>query len=112
MSIFTSCGTEIFDGIHLGGNYDLESESFGINFGLSLSKLNFGSIVGFDKENEFSSGQHYLHISENKFRSIITKPFEKNKFYNFRLSGKILEKKRGSKFGPFTIMVTKDKTLR
>ena len=104
--------TEIFDGVCLGGNYDLENETFGINFGLSLSKFDFGSITGFDQDNEFSSGQHYLHISENIFRSIITKPFEKNKFYNFKLSGKIVEKKMGSKFGPFTILMTKDKTLR
>lgn len=101
--------TEILDGIKLGGSYNMESETFGIDFGISFGNFGIGSTVNADTENEFSSGQYYLSASDKAFRTIIGK--EKNYFLDYKLKGEVMEKNPVQKFGPFRFVMSKGKTL-
>ena len=101
--------TEILDGIKLGGSYNMEDETIGIDFGISFGNFGIGSTVNADTENEFSSGQYYLSASDKAFRTIIGK--EKNYFLNYKLKGEIMEKNPVQKFGPFRFVISKGKTL-
>ena len=101
--------TELVDGIQLGGAYDMESETFSANFGITFENLGIGSLIDADKDKEFTHGKYYINISENSYRSFIGK--EKNYFVDYELKGKILEKRQGSKFGPITVFMGKEKTL-
>ena len=101
--------TEILDGIKLGGSYDMESETVGIDFGISFGNFEIGSTINADTENEFSYGQYYLNASEKAFRTIIGK--QKNYFLDYKLSGEIKEKNPVHKFGPFKFVMSKGKTL-
>ena len=101
--------TELVDGIQLGGAYDMESETFNANFGITFENLGIGSLIDADKDKEFTHGKYYINISENTYRSFIGK--EKKYFVDYELKGKILEKRQGSKFGPITVYMGKEKTL-
>ncbi len=101
--------TEILDGIKLGGSYNMESETFGIDFGVSFGNFGIGSTASADTENEFSHGQYYLSASDKAFRTIIGK--EKNYFLDYKLKGEVMEKNPVQKFGPFRFVMSKGKTL-
>ena len=102
--------TELVNGIIFGGSYSLETETIGANFSLSFSKLKIGSLFGFDDENKFSQGSYYVHVSDKFFRSF-TDSKRRDKFYDFKLTGKIVEKKSGMEIGPFKIVSGKDQTI-
>ena len=101
--------TEILDGIKLGGSYNMEDETIGIEFGISFGNFGIGSIINADTENEFSHGQYYLSASDKAFRTIIGK--EKNYFLDYKLKGEVMEKNPVQKFGPFKFVMSKGKTL-
>ncbi len=101
--------TEILDGIKLGGSYNMEDETIGIDFGISFGNFGIGSTVNADTENEFSHGQYYLSTSDKAFRTIIGK--EKNYFLDYKLKGEVMEKNPVQKFGPFKFVMSKGKTL-
>ena len=46
--------TELLDGFRLGGSYDLDQETIGIDFGISFNKMLVGSKANLDKYNEFT----------------------------------------------------------
>ena len=101
--------TEILDGVKLGGSYNMEDETIGIDFGISFGNFGIGSTVNADTENEFSSGQYYLSASDKAFRTFIGK--KKNYFLDYKLKGEIMEKNPVQKFGPFKFVMSKGKTL-
>ncbi len=101
--------TELVNGIQLGGAYDMESETFSANFGITFENLGIGSLIDADKDKEFTHGRYYVNISEKSFRSFIGK--DKNYFVDYKLQGNILEKRQGRKFGPITVYMGKEKTL-
>ncbi|MCF7859258.1 MAG: signal peptide peptidase SppA [Candidatus Cloacimonetes bacterium] len=101
--------TELFDGIKLGGSYNLEDETVGLNFGISFGNFGIGTNMQLNVENEFSQGQYYLSTSNKAFRTVIGK--EKNYFLDYKLKGQIVEKNPVQKLGPFSIIMSKDKTL-
>ncbi len=101
--------TEILDGVKLGGSYNMEDETFGIDFGISFGNFGIGSSVSADTENEFSHGQYYLSASDKAFRTFIGK--KKNYFLDYELKGEIMEKNPVQKIGPFKIVMSKGKTL-
>jgi len=101
--------TELFDGIRLGGSYDVDSESVGLNFGITLENVSTGTFAGTDKNKEFQEGSYYVNISEKTFKSFIN--FRKNQFIDYKLKGQVFETKPGQKIGPFTIFMSKGKTL-
>ncbi|MBT4575000.1 MAG: signal peptide peptidase SppA [Candidatus Cloacimonetes bacterium] len=101
--------TEILDGIKLGGSYNMENETIGIDFGISFGNFGIGSSISADTENEFSHGQYYLSASEKAFKTIIGT--QKNYFLDYKLTGEIVEKNPVQKFGPFKVVMSKGKTL-
>jgi protease IV len=101
--------TELFDGIRLGGSYDVDNETVGVNFGITLENISTGSFVNTDKDKEFHNGSYYVNISDKTFKSFIN--FKKNQFVNYKLKGQVFETKPGQKIGPFTIFMGKGKTL-
>ena len=101
--------TELFDGIRLGGSYDVDTETVGVNFGFALENILTGTFANTDKDKEFQSGSYYVNISDKTFKSVIN--FKKNQYVNYKLKGQIYETKPGQKIGPFTIFVGKGKTL-
>lgn len=101
--------TEILDGLKLGGSYNMEDETIGIDFGLSFGNFGIGNTIDADADNEFSSGQYYLSITDKAFRHIIAK--DKNYFLEYNLKGEIVEKNPVYKFGPFKFVISDAKTL-
>ena len=101
--------TEILDGIKLGGSYNMEAETIGLNFGISFGNFGIGSTLNQDEEKEFTNGQYYLSSSDKAFRTIIGQ--NKNYFLDYKLKGEIKEKNPVQKFGPFKIVMSKGKTL-
>jgi len=102
--------TELLNGIFLGGSYQLETETFGVNFGLRFGTLGLGTSTAFDAENDVSGGSWYVNFSKNYYRTVFDSK-KKNQFYNLKLKGDIKEKKTGFNFGPIKIINQKDKTL-
>jgi len=102
--------TELINGINLGGSYSLETETIGANFSVSFANLKLGSLFGFDADNKFSKGSYYVNISDKFFRSFVDSR-RRDKFYDFKLKGKIIEKKPGMEIGPFKIVSGKDQTI-
>lgn len=101
--------TEIVDGIKLGGSYNMQEETIGLDFGISFGNFGIGSTIKTDTENKFSKGQYYLSTSDKAFRTIFGK--NKNYFLDYKLKGEILEKNPAQKIGPFKIVMSKGKTL-
>lgn len=102
--------TELLDGIRLAGSYDLDLETFGIDFGVSFNKLLVGTKTSFDKDNKVANGSYYINFSGNTYRSIFDKP-KKNKIYDLPLNGQIKEKKQTMKIGPINISFDKGMTV-
>ncbi len=103
--------TEILDGFRLGGSYDLDQESIGIDFGVSFNKLLVGSKASIDKDNELMGGSYYVNISDNTYRSFISKP-KGDKVYELALKGQIKEKNQTMKIGPVELTLNKSMTTR
>ena len=101
--------TEILDGIKLGGSYNMEDETIGLDFGISFGNFGIGSTINADKENEFSHGQFYVSATDKAFRTIIGK--NRNYFLDYKLKGEVMEKNPVQKIGPFKIVMSKGKTL-
>jgi len=102
--------TELLDGLFLGGNYKMETETIGLNFGLRFGKLGIGSSTALDSDNKVSSGSWFINLSEKYYRSVFESK-KPNQFYDLKLQGQIKEKKTGFQLGPFTIINQKEKTL-
>ena len=103
--------TEIFNGIQLGGSYDMNDESIGFNFALNFNNFSIGSTGGYNSDNEFGGGSWYTNISGGKFRSILN-PKKQNKFYDYKISGNIVEKNQAMNIGPFRIVMGKNRSLQ
>ena len=101
--------TEILNGFKLGGSYNMEDETIGLDFGISFGNFGIGSTMHADTENEFSHGQFYLSSSDKAFRTIIGQ--KRNYFLDYKLKGEIKEKNPVQKFGPFKFVMSKGKTL-
>ncbi|MBN2461391.1 MAG: signal peptide peptidase SppA [Candidatus Cloacimonetes bacterium] len=102
--------TELVDGFHIGGGYDLEGKTLGINFSLDLDKFQLGNFTTTDTDHEITGGTMYLHCSANTYRSVFQQDGN-NDYYSMKLSGKILEKKPAFEIGPFSLISKKDRTL-
>ncbi|MCF7794419.1 MAG: signal peptide peptidase SppA [Candidatus Cloacimonetes bacterium] len=100
--------TELIDGIRIGGTYDMEMETFGINFGVALDNLAVGSFARADEDNEFKNGQYYVSFSEKNFRSIFD--FKKNSFVKYNFGSEVRDVKKVSAFGPFSFIMSSGKT--
>ena len=101
--------TEFFNGVRLGGSYDVDKETIGLNFGIAFENITTGSFVNTDRDKEFSSGSYYVNFSEQSFRSLID--FRKGQFVDYKMKGQIVETQAGQKFGPFTFFLSKGKVL-
>ncbi len=102
--------TEFIDGISIGGNYSLESETFGLNFSLSMDKLQIGNYSVMEPDDKIVGGSNYIQLSARKFRSVLNFD-KKNRFYEFDLKGEILEKRKGCEIGPFYFITDKNPVL-
>jgi protease IV len=61
--------TEILDGIKLGGNYNLETESFGLTFSLCTPKLQTGST--YQNTDDLNRSLEHIFIPEKDFLSFM-----------------------------------------
>ena len=86
-------------------NFNTEEYSAGLS--LNLSHFNFGATYSKD---EINRGISYANISHKTFKNVLTKE-KQNKFYNYKLKGNIVDQNPRTKFGPFTVITAKDKTL-
>ncbi|MFC1887386.1 signal peptide peptidase SppA [Candidatus Cloacimonadota bacterium] len=102
--------SELIDGVFLGGNYQLETETIGLSFGLNFGQLGIGSNVALDKENDPKGGNWYIYLSGKDYRSFLDSK-KPNQIYDLKLQGDIKEKKTGMQLGPFTWINQKEKTL-
>lgn len=100
--------SELFNGICLGGSFDLDSETLGLNLGIRFDKFSLGSFLDADSDSKFTSGRYYVNISKKNFRSVLDSG--KNSFVNYKFKD-ILETKPGQKVGPFTIFLSQGKPL-
>ncbi|MEA3475107.1 MAG: signal peptide peptidase SppA [Candidatus Cloacimonadota bacterium] len=99
--------TELFNGIQLGGSYNIDEETFSANFSINFYKFKFGTSF---TPNDDAHGLSYANISNKNFRTFLKKE-EPNQFYNYKLKGTILEQKPKQKIGPFQIVTTKGHTI-
>jgi len=99
--------TELINGFQLGGSYNIDKETFSANFSINFYKFKVGTSI---TSNDNNHGLCYGNISKRNFRSVIKKKSQ-NKFYDYKLKGKILEQKPKQKFGPFQIVTTKGHTI-
>lgn len=100
--------TEFIDGIQLGGSYDLENETFGVNFGVALEKIAVGTYANADNDNEFQNGQYYINFSDRNFRSIFDK--KKNSFVKYDFGGEVRDVKKVTALGPISFVMSGGKT--
>ncbi|MCK4357733.1 MAG: signal peptide peptidase SppA [Candidatus Cloacimonetes bacterium] len=99
--------TELFNGIQLGGSYNIDEETFSANFSINFSKINVGTSI---TSNDNNHGLCYANISNKNFRTILKKK-PPRKFYDYKLKGLILDQKSKQKIGPFQIVTTKGHTI-
>lgn len=107
--------TELVDGLLLGGSYNLESETAGVDFGIRFANLGLGNFTRLNQDNEVDSGNFYVNFSGKSFRSLLeSSDFSKaeNRFYNLDMGEKIVEKNPKQNFGPFRIIFDKNKTAQ
>ena len=102
--------TELVNGINLGGAYSLETETISANIGVNFSHLKIGSLVGMNSDNKLAGGNYYVNISDNTLRTF-AHFVKKEKYYDFKIKNKIVEKKPEIEIGPFRIISNKMETL-
>ncbi len=89
---------EPINGLYLGATYESDSETFALSLALSADKSQVGTVNYLDDDNEFASGEVFVHLSERQFR----KPcimFHKKKYYDWDMSGEVVEREEVSNFG-------------
>jgi protease-4 len=94
--------SEIFKGVKIGGNYNMESETVGINFALNFNNIRIGSISNLDEDKKYASSYSYVNISAKNYSSL---PFlnNANKIYDYKLAGSIVDINPIHKIGPFVL---------
>ncbi|MCD4819800.1 MAG: signal peptide peptidase SppA [Candidatus Cloacimonetes bacterium] len=103
--------TEILDGFHIGGYTKYDTDEIGLNFSYDMGNFKVGALHFSDGDSDNDVTQSFVNISNKALRNFIIKP-KKNKIYDFKLSGKIIEKKPKTKIGPITISMGKSKTIQ
>ncbi len=101
--------TEIINGIRVGGTYNLEAETIGVNFSLAAKKARLGTTAAFDDNNDYYGGKYYIFLS-NKDHRTLPSPTKRDNLYSFKLNKEIVDEKERSKFGPF-VMVKNQVTM-
>lgn len=105
-----SIDTELIDGLVLGGRYSGETETFGVNLGLRFGSLAAGTVAQGNEDNKIQGGYAYATVSDIPYASF-TSAFKKPGLVAFKLSGKIVERKREFNLGRL-IFRTNDRTLQ
>jgi len=95
-------------GFKINISHDFEKDQYSAGLNISFSHF----CLGFDytKKDDVSDGLIYSNISKKKFQNFLDKT-RKNKFYNYKLSGAVLDQKPINRFGPIEIVSTKGKTV-
>ena len=102
--------TEIFDGFQLGASYLSETETMEASFAFNFNNFSIGSLFHFDNDQEFQTGENFVHLSDRAFKNFIIKP-SNNKMYDLKLQGSIVEQNPEFKIGPITISLNKKTTI-
>jgi protease-4 len=105
-----SIDTELLDGLVLGGRYNGETETFGVNLGVRFGAFATGTVAHANDDNKIEGGYAYATLADIPFASF-TSAFEKPGLATFKLSGKILERKRDFNLGRL-IFRSNDRTLQ
>jgi len=101
--------TEFHNGLILGGSYNLEDETVGVNFGLRFGGTAIGTVSHMNKDNEVQNGNYYLSFNDKLYRSFIAP--NKDNFYTVKTGSKIIDKQPVMKIGPFRFISDKSRTL-
>jgi len=105
--------THILNGISLNGSYDLEDEAIGVNVSLGMKHLLSGSLSASNKDakdNYATSGGAYIYASDKEIKSYFSS--KTPKFYDYKMPDQVIEAQPVVKFGPFSVINTKGKTIR
>lgn len=94
--------TELFNGVRLAGNYNLETETLSANFSLAFNRVRWGSSVEIDDDNEFIGGKYYLFYSKKDHRSL-PNIFARDIVYEFPMRREIVDEKERRRIGPFVM---------
>ncbi|MBS3741365.1 MAG: signal peptide peptidase SppA [Candidatus Cloacimonetes bacterium] len=86
---------------------DFEKEEYSTGVSISFSNFRLG---GNYSKNDVSQGLTYANISARKFKNSL-QTVEQNKFYNYKLKGKVVDQKTSKKIGPIRIVSADEKTL-
>jgi protease-4 len=97
-----SFSSEFLDGLYVGASYDLEREQIALNTSISFSNMRLGNLFGFNDDNDYATGNAYVHLTDYNQNSI-KELFQKDQFYTWKLNGKITEQKSGFQLGPISI---------
>ncbi len=94
---------EPINGMYLGASYDSDSETYGLSLALSADRTQIGTVNYIDDDNEFTDGAMFVHLSDLQFRSPCVM-FNKKKFYDWKMSGEVVEREEVSEFGMLRFM--------
>ncbi len=89
---------EPINGLYLGASYETEDETFALSIAFSADKSQIGSVNYLNDDNKISNGEMFIHISDKQFRSPCVM-FHKKKYYDWKMSGEIVEREKYSEFG-------------
>jgi len=94
--------TELFDGVNIDANYDMEDETIGIGFGINFNTSSVYSQAT-DYKNYENETKTSLFLSQKKYRFL----FEKvpKKFYWYNSSTNIVDEKQEFKIGHINISI-------
>jgi len=102
--------SEFHNGLILGGAYNLEDETIGVNVGLRFGGTALGTVSHMNKDNKVQNGNYYLSLNDKFYRSFI--PPKQDNFYTMKIGSKIIDKQPVMKIGPFRFISDKSRTLR
>lgn len=95
--------THLLNGLFLGGNYDLKSETIGFNISVTNKSMKAGNKLTVNNDNKIEGGASFLTFSDKDYPQT---PFSSKHTYIQELSVKrqIVEEKEQMKIGPFSVV--------
>ncbi len=100
--------TQLIDGVKLGANYNLESETMMLGFSLSARKSEIGSIARLKEKDNY--GLAYIHLTDESFKPFLG--LTPKTWYQMNLKGNLVTYRAPKyKVGPFSIYDAKTTSI-
>lgn len=102
--------TQLIPGVKIGGSYDAERETWGLNFSLTHRKMSVGGLAYNNDDWDNSYGYSYVSLCDKEFKPLGFLPNKKS-FYNLNIK-QVVDQKTYSQIGFITIGSNKKMPVR